>query len=466
MELRKNSRGSYEGGLRAECPRATRVRSDLDPRNVSLGARSCEIGVYVVAGPGSRAACRMPWFVVLALLSLVGLRPSWGAEDWYRMAVLSPSEATTFQQAAPQGVLRVGPVYVDLSADVSVAYNDNVLLSPVPESGTSIVSAVAFDATWEAAKGQQLKFTGELTENQVLRGPGKTGFYLLFKPGSALRYALYVKEIRIMPFITGMRQVDPYASPTVNNSELFKQTSVDGGVQVDVPLNRYVLQLSTSRGFYTAETSLLPTSTTDRDSSSVRLVRVLGPEAQVGIDAFYVNESVRNGPSDHVVTESSSAFVILPLDRAVTLGASLGFTTSAYGQSVVQGDSGRDRGLVATASLSHRVRSHLSYSLTASESRSDGLTSNFYTLKTVELAPQVELGDNLVLRLQGKLQRVQESSTTGETGILRTAGASLDYGLKGNVVTGLTFQDTDKSSTLKSRVYAQRMVKVSVRKQF
>ena len=399
---------------------------------------------------------------IVRFLSRAPLR----ADDWYRSAVMAPVDAATFEQQQPTGVLRLGPIYVDLTAEGGVQYSDNVLLTRNAEPGWSATGSINFSATWQAAKSQQLKLTGEIVEDEILSGPGKSRSYILFKPGSAFHYAVYVGGVRLMPFVDLMRQVDPFAVPTINNTELFKQSSYDAGLQVDVPLNHYVAQLTSMRGLYTSQSDSLPSSTRDRQSSSIRLMRVLGAGTDYGIDAFYAAETEKNGPASSNATVSSALFSDVALSRNFQVTGEVGYYSATYRDSVVLGDATRDSGPFGKLTLIHRIRPHVRYSVTLSDSQTDGVTSNYYTSKAIDLSPTFDLTEHLTMKLQAGLERIKESSTTGETGILRSVGASFEYSLRRGYSINANVHLFDKSSTVYSRAFAQKTAGVTVIKQF
>lgn len=103
-------------------------------------------------------------------------------------------------------MLKVGPIVVDMYAQAGLSYSDNALVAAVAEAGSEVNYGVGFDAVWVAAKEQQLKVKGELAQRHVLSGPGKDRTYLALEPGSALRYTVYLKDIRISPFLSAARR--------------------------------------------------------------------------------------------------------------------------------------------------------------------------------------------------------------------------------------------------------------------
>jgi hypothetical protein len=115
-------------------------------------------------------------------------------------------ERDPFATEQPRGALKLGPVLVDLSAEVAYDYSDNELLEPVGQSGSHLGATATLDAVWRAAKVLQLKLTAELTRRQNLSGPTKSRSDLTITPGSARRYTAYVKDIRLTPFLNLSRQ--------------------------------------------------------------------------------------------------------------------------------------------------------------------------------------------------------------------------------------------------------------------
>lgn len=402
----------------------------------------------------------------LLACGLLGLAPLLPAQSWYRDSMLAPMNATTFEKEQPRGALKLGPVLVDLSAEVAFDYSDNELLEPVGQDGSHLGATVTFDAVWRAAKVQQLKLTAELTRRETLSGPTKSRSYLTITPGSALRYTAYVKDIRLTPFLNLSRQEDPLLAATVNNTDYYKQATYDAGLQVDWPLNKTTLQGMVLRGLRTTSSDVLGRQETDRTAASLRAVHTFNPALDLGADYFVVRQDYRNGPAESSVTQNASLFTRWSLSRVLQLRAAIGMIKLDMTRSRLLDDATGESALFDEVELSHRLRPNLSYFLRYSETIGDGVSTNFIRIQDLTFGPSLMLSDKLVLRFEADWQRVRESTESGETGRRRSYRGKLEWSLPGNFFLHATYRIIHKTSNLPTRAYDQRYFELSLLKQF
>jgi hypothetical protein len=404
--------------------------------------------------------------LALSICLLAALPSSAQAQSWYRDAFLAPTNATTFESQQTKGVLKLGPVIVDISAQALLEYSDNVLLTPVGQEGLMMGVGLTFDAVWQAAKVQQIKLTGEVMRRQTLSGPGKDRQYLLLAPGSALRYTAYIKDIRLMPFLNLSRQLDPMASPTVNNTDTYEQASYDAGLQVDWNLHNLTLQLMILRGIKTMKSDSLEQTEIDRELLSARLLRTFSAALDIGADIFVIAQDYKNGPSDHSATESASVFSRWSMSKATQLKGSLGYSSMTYDHFSLAGDSSGRSAFFGEVEFSHRLRKNISYSMRVSQSVDDGTTSNYYKIWDFSFRPVFVVNEHTTLRLESGYQHVVESLATGEHAIRRNNSARLEFNLPSNFYLWTGFRDVNKTSTIPTRAYQQQNFEVNLRKQF
>ena len=406
---------------------------------------------------------RARWWLLLGLL---GHWSDVRAQTWYRDTYQGPMSAATFETQAPGGVLKLGPVVVDAYAHGLLSYSSNALLAPVAEEGWELGYGLGFDAVWVAAKEQQLKATGEFVQRHVLSGPGRDRTYLALEPGSALRYTVYLKDIRISPFLSASRQLDPVAAPTVTNTATFKQTSFDLGVQVDWPLHHTTLQFMGLTGHKTTGGESVSRARTDRELLSARALRTFSATLDVGVDAFFIDQSYDNGPAASSTQFNASLFNRWALSPNSQLKAAVGLNRYDFDAPARPGDDPAATGWFGEIQLAQRLRPNFNYTVRLVRTQSDGVTSNYYETREISLRPVLTLNDRTNLRLEAGWLRVVESDVAGETGRRTNLGAELEISLPGRWLCRAGIRDLHKSSTVAARAYRQRTVELSLRKQF
>lgn len=400
-----------------------------------------------------------------ALLA-VALAPALSAQGWYRDAFLGPMTAASFESEAPKGVVKLGPVVIDVFAQGELAYSSNVLLNPVAQAGWEVRYGAGFDAVWQAARDQQLKLTGELSQVHTLSGPARNRTYLTLEPGSAIRYTAYVKDIRIMPFLNLTRQMDPIAAPTVNNTATFEQSSYDLGIQVDWPLRLNTVQVMALRGWKATESDTMERATTDREVLSGRLLHTFSAALDLGVDGYLIWQDFKNGPAEANDQQSASVFTRWALSNTTQLKLALGVNRFQFDTPLLGEDQVDANAWFGELLFSHRLRPNLQYTLRLAQTQSDGVTSNFYETREISLRPSLKLSDRSTLRLEGAWLRVLESLVGGERGTRYVLGAGLEFNLPARLLLRLNARDLRKQSNLPNRVYRERTFDVSLRKQF
>jgi hypothetical protein len=404
---------------------------------------------------------------VMVLLLLGGtLVKTSVAQGWVRASIQRPVTAAAFESQPPTGVFKWGPLVVDAGFRTAWEYSSNVLLAAEAEEGWQAEAGLRFDTTWLATEGQQLKFTGDLKYRQILSGPGESRAYLLLEPGSALRYTMYIKDVRIMPFLYYTRQIDPVAAPTVTNTATFAQISHDYGLQVDWALRQLTFQLMALQGRKTSQSEAQAKTVAERESVSLRVLRTLSPALELGVDGFYAELDYRNGPSRAGQERNASIFGRAILSPAMQVRGSVGLTAKRF-EGLRQADDQRQTTAgFMQLDFTHRIRPFLSYTLRLEESNNETTTSNFYTGREVSVLPTLTLNQRDTLRLDASRLWVRESAGSGETGVRYSYGLRAERSLSGGYFLTLGGRAMDKRSTLANRAYRQTKIDVTLRKQF
>jgi len=350
------------------------------------------------------------------LLALVAPAYPLQAQTWYTDAYVPTASALADAEQPKDPLLRLGPVLVDVSASTAVEYTDNLALSPQPAAGLSITEGLGFGAQWQAAQSERLNLIGSLTRVEWAVGHAPDRGYVVLEPGSAFSYSIYVKEIRITPFLNVSQTFDPVLAPTVNDTTTFEQSTYDLGVQVDVPCNGATAQLIALRGLALAEGGDIARIDTDRRLVGGRLVRELGPELSFGGEFDLVAENFRHAPSTSARDYSGRLFGTVHPTESCQLTASAGVDSASYFSPALAGDSPHRAQAIGSVAVSQQLREHLSCALSFYEKLNDNVSSDYYRVWAVALTPKLVLNASTVVYLESRLQHLTESVSGGEVG--------------------------------------------------
>lgn len=187
--------------------------------------------------------------------------------------------------------------------------------------------------------------TGDFGRHLTLGGPGKNSSYLRLSPGSAIRYSLFLSDVRVSTFLNASRQDDPSASPTAFNTETYRQSSKDAGLQVDVPLHGATVQVMALRGWTNSWSGSPREITARRGLVSARLLRTFRTGLDAGLDMFLIRQNYGNGTAASSNTRSASLFVDTVLSPMIKIQSSLSYDLLNYTSATLAGDATSGAGL-------------------------------------------------------------------------------------------------------------------------
>lgn len=407
--------------------------------------------------------CTTPQGVGIALLLTLGL-PSGYAQDWVRSIYEAPPPVDGPSTPTPGRTLSAGPVSLSLGLAGSLEYNDNVRLERNPSESLIATAALRFDGSYHFTKVQDLSLKAEIANRVPLTGPGRRQNLFTLAPDSTLRFSVYVRTLRISPFIKFRRSLDPILSPVVNRTEILDQRSLTPGVQVDLPMHEAALQLLAVQDRRSQDGGPSLNLKTRSHAISLRGVREVSSTMVLTMDVTKSHSALTNGPSSFSDSLSFGIFDDWTLSSTKVLRLGAGWQRASFSGSVVNGDVSKSKDPFWSASLDHRLRPNLSYNLRWQESQHEGVSTNFYRLQELTLAPRYQLGKKLGIVIPATIQWVRESGPTGETGRRATIGLTATYSSTGHFHYELSLLRSVKTSDLASRVYDQNRVTITVTK--
>ena len=147
--------------------------------------------------------------------------------------------------AQPGGdkTVSAGPFAFKVGLMAGLEYNDNVRVEPVPRAGLLASAGVNLEGAFRISSRQELMLLAVLNQRMPLSGPGKSERLFSVAPNSVLRFQVWVRSLRLTPFVKYSRQLDPVLSPVVNGTRILDQAAFTKGLQADLPLSFGGLQL-------------------------------------------------------------------------------------------------------------------------------------------------------------------------------------------------------------------------------
>lgn len=339
------------------------------------------------------------------------------AQTWFTDAFLPSTTAASADSAQIPGLLRIGPIIVDVDSTAEIEHTDNVNFSPVAQPGTELSAGIGFNAAWQALQAAQFKISGAWEMNKWITGPGPNQATFTVTPGSTLRYSIYVETIQLTPFVNLKRTYDPGLAPTVGDTAIFEQSSYDVGLQLAVPLHNLNLEFMGLRGLNTSSGSGgVANIDTDRRLASARLVREFNSRLQGGVEYYALAENFKNAPAEGSTSETARVFSMAQLTATLHLVVALGVEEVNYTQPAMAGDSTRDSQPIADLELSDFLRENLSCALQVSDQVADNYSTDYYRTLSVGLSVAFKFNQWMSLSAAANWQHIVESSLTQGSG--------------------------------------------------
>jgi hypothetical protein len=391
------------------------------------------------------------------------------AQDWvqatYEALPAATGRVAGGLTAAPAGLnagtgssgrtANFGPLALNLAAFGEVEYSDNVRLDPAGEAGLTVAGGLRFDATYAFSRLQDLSLRGTFSTHAPVVGPGRRERLFSVSPDSALRFNLWIRQLRVSPFLRYSRHFDPVLSPVVNDTVILDQAAVTTGVQADLPLHAAGVQLLFLRDRRSQQGDRELSRTAWSDVAALRLVRRLTP-GQTLIADFAVNSTTMvGGPADDARLLSLVLTDEWLISRRLTLRAGAGITRHSYRGSRLASDTTAATRPVYSVAVSHEARSNLSYDLRYQRSLQDGVGSNFYRLDELTFAPRYRFSEAFHLEAGATHQWIRESGRDAEIARRWTASLGVGVDLNARLNLRLGLGRTIRSSNDPLRRYGQ-----------
>ena len=361
-------------------------------------------------------------------------------------------------ETAAARTLSIGPVALQLGLMGSVEYTDNVRVERVPQAGMMVSAGLNLGATLAVSQRQELTMLAVINQRTPLYGPGKRQRLYSVSPNSVLRFQVWVKDIRLTPFLKYSRQLDPVASPVVSGTTILDQATFTKGVQGDIPLRWGGLQLIGlhERRSQRGDESLAQTSWTR--SAGVRGIMNLTATHTLMADFVLARVRFVAGPAERTAAESFSVSDEWRISEGKNLTAAYGYGQMKFEGSRDPGDTAYSSSPFYTLEYRQSLRENLKVNVRYARSTQAGVSSNFYYLNDLALTPEYKFAERVNVTASVGHQWISESGPAGEEGtrlILNLAGS---YALAAKSDLRLSYDFTSKHSSIATREYLQNRV--------
>lgn len=369
-------------------------------------------------------------------------------------------------QGAPASTISAGPFSFRVGLTASMEFNDNVRVEPVAREGVLASAGLNVDGFMRFSSRQELSLVAVISQRTPLSGPGKSERLFSVAPNSVLRFQVWVRSLRLTPFVKYSRQLDPVLSPVVSSTRILDQAAFTKGLQADLPLSSGGLQLIGihDRRSQKGDVALAQTSWTR--SVGIRGIYNASAAHTLSVDAVAARTRYVGGPSARVKSQSVSISDEWKLAEQKTLTAVYGYGEQRFEIPRTDGDTLRSGSPFMSLAFNHAPRENLRLNWRAGSSTQEGVASNFFRLTEASLTPEYKFAERLNASFSAAHQWIRESGPFGERATRLALNASASYALAVKSDLRLMVDHILKDSDIAPREYTQNRVTLIFNHQF
>lgn len=384
----------------------------------------------------------------------------------------SPAASTgnLHDNPAAQGILgntvSAGPLAFRVGLSASLEFNDNVRVEPVAKEGILASAGINFDGNLRLSSRQELALVAVVSQRTPLSGPGKSERLFSVAPNSVLRFQVWVRSLRITPFLKYSRQLDPVLSPVVSSTRILDQAAFTKGLQADLPMSSGGLQLIGihDRRSQKGDVALAQTSWTR--SVGIRGIYNATAAHTLSLDAVAARTRYVGGPSSRVRSQSVSISDEWKVAEQKTLTAVYGYGEQRFEVPRTNGDTLRSGSPFMNLAFNHAPRENLRLNWRVGSSTQEGVASNFFRLTEASLTPEYKFAERLNASFSATHQWIRESGPLGERATRLALNLSLSYALAAKSDLRVMYDHILKDSDIKLREYLQNRITLLFNHQF
>ncbi|MDQ3621019.1 MAG: outer membrane beta-barrel protein [Verrucomicrobiota bacterium] len=422
-----------------------------------------------------------------AFLFLVCCSPVSGQE----MATPSTAAAqTTLIRVAGQEVedynFKIGPVLFNLSAGLSIEYNDNVSYSGgdgsrdpdrglqdrsleidrqralqegelESESDIIISPYLGVDARWPISRLNALTISVGLGYTKYLYNDDLDSSSLIIAPNSIISFDIFVGGIRINVHDSFSVQQDPVDEGSLSGVGKFGRFENTAGFIVYLPIRReWTLTLGYDHHNLFALSSEFDDQTSSADSFHAELSYLVMPALTVGINGSLTFNRYEGDLNNDSVSYFTGAFADFTLSHNLSGRVQVGWQSGTFSDTGENADTSGLGTWYANFTLNHRLNRYYQQSLGFGREASLGFETNFTEVNYLQYTGVLTLFSGFNLNLNAFFEDAEESGGIFAESYKRWGGGlGFQYQLTRKVTAGFSYDYLTKDSNFASNDYDQ-----------
>ena len=307
---------------------------------------------------------------VQTALAQISIRPS--------LASSQVAEANKPAINPGQYNLELGPVFAGFSANVDVAYNDNIDLSETDRKGSLIIEpGVAANLLWQATEENALRLNLGAGYVKYLTYPQFNSSSLTITPDSQIAFDIYVGDFKFTVFDQLSIQQNPLEIIDLHQVARLLRLENAAGINVTWDLDKLILFGGYAHYiFYSFESAYDFLNENENQayvSPSVRLTDAV----TVGLRGTLGNVEYQENFQNNSINYSAGAFATTQLTPYIRAEGEAGYQGAHYNTGGGNGDTSQLNAPYFHLQLDHRLNRYWTQHLSTGYETQLGLTTNY-----------------------------------------------------------------------------------------
>ena len=367
------------------------------------------------------------------------------------LAGQSAMDAKKRQISAGWGDVHLGPVNLDLGAQLAIAASDNVRYSEEDQQADLIFSpGISARALWPVTEKNRLTFGVGVGYNTYVQNADLD--YLYITPDSDVGFDVYVGDFVINLHDRFHFTSDVASQPGVSGRGSYGRFDNSIGVLTTWDLNKAVVSFNYDHLLFLSTESDL--SYTDHTSElfGLRTAWLVTPVTPMGLELGFGTTDYTQDVLNNLVQYSAGAFYEVPAGKFSNLRLAGGYVIyepTTHTSANTAGSSPMNA-VYAELSWNHRITQHISYSISAGQQLQPGIYSETQKLLSARIAVSWNI-------LRGYALSSSFGYENGDQGLL----TGVEHFERYSAGVGVSKRLNDKLSTSAGYTYQQRTSDIS-----
>jgi hypothetical protein len=403
-------------------------------------------------------------FVCAALAALMSMINFTRAQGLDQISLTGENVAAQLRQSSddlPYN-MKIGPVQIRVSADLTTAYNDNTNLAKTGAIADVVTTpAATISGHWAVSDLNTLDFNIGVGYQSYLDHSQYND--ILLSPDSEARFNFFLGETEISLHDEFSYEQDPTQIGQLSNQTRLQRFQNDAGVTATWDLNPITVSLSYDHTNYEVINSIYNYLSNQGDSISPQVTYKINPTLSAGMSLSVSNTRYEQNVQNNSTTVQVGPFVQTQISKNLSVNAQAGGYIADYGSGGSNGDTSNVESYYGSLGLNHRINDYVQESLTAGKEYIPGLTSNttqrIYATYTAtwQATTNINVGGNLIY------ENLSDSGgTVQETSNRYGVGLNLNDNLTQHLTLTLNYQYLLKVANPENLGYTQNVGTVGI----